>query len=92
MYPTPGPLTTAADVTLKRDEILFIQNLSTTPLFVKLGPGATNASFHHVLAGGAVADDGAGGNMEIDGRTFTGAVSFASTTVRYSAYKYLRRD
>lgn len=91
-YPTPGPLIAVADITLKKEQNLFIQNLSTSPLFVKIGPGASSSSFHHVLPGGSVADDGMGGNMEISGKTHTGAVSFASASVRYSAYTYLRRD
>jgi hypothetical protein len=92
MYPTPGPITTAAAITLTREENLVVQNLSTSPLFVRLGPGATTSAFHHALAAGGANDDGTGGSIEIDGRTFTGAVTFASAAVRYSAYKYTRRN
>jgi hypothetical protein len=87
---TTGPITSAADIALKKDEILFIQNLSTSPLYVRLGPGATANAFHIALKACAVNDDGTGGTTEIS--DFGGAVSLASASVRFSAFKRPRRS
>jgi hypothetical protein len=87
---TIGPITDGADISLKKDEILFVQNLSASPLYLRLGPGAGTNAFHIALQGGTVLDDGKGGTTEI--ADFGGAVSFASASLRYSAFKRPRRS
>ncbi len=63
-----------------------IQNLSTNPLFVCQGDGASTTVFHHVLKGGTAPDDGLGGSLVfMDGAVFSGNVTVAGTGLRYVA-------
>ncbi len=82
-----APVTANGDAfTLTAGQIGFVQNLDTEALFVKLGTGASAASFNYVLKAGAAADDGAGGSILID--NWIGVVSiFATATARASAFK-----
>lgn len=62
-----------------------IQNLGTNPLFVLLGSGATTSVFHVVLRAGTGADDGTGGILTMtDGTVYTGIVTVAGTSPRYT--------
>ena len=63
----------------------MIQNLGTNPLFVRLATGASTTVFHAVLKGGTGADDGTGGSYSQFGATvYTGLVSIAGTSPRYT--------
>ena len=79
-----SPSTTASDVSIPAGNRLYVHNLSTTPLYVLRGSGATTSNFNYALRAGAAADDGTGGIVTID--DYTGPVSFASATVRYIAW------
>jgi hypothetical protein len=62
-----------------------IQNLGTNPLFVLLGSGASTTVFHAVLKGGTGNDDGNGGSMaQMGGIVFTGIITIAGTSPRYT--------
>lgn len=63
----------------------FIQNLGQNALFVKEGASATTSDFTVVLAAGSVDDDGTGGSYESTaGQVFTGEISIAGTSPRYT--------
>lgn len=63
----------------------LIQNLGTNPLFVRLGASASTTVFHSVLKGGTGNDDGLGGSMsQMDGVIYTGVISIAGTSPRYT--------
>ncbi|TXG77189.1 hypothetical protein E6Q11_03150 [Candidatus Dojkabacteria bacterium] len=64
---------------------LIIQNLGTNPLFVKFGAGASTTSFDLILKVAGGADDGTGGFYESDNVVYTGIVTIAGTTPRYTA-------
>jgi len=62
-----------------------IQNLGTNPLFVNLGGTASSTVFHFVLKGGTGNDDGNGGSAaQMGGVVFTGKITIAGTSPRYS--------
>jgi len=62
-----------------------IQNLGTNALFVLLGSGASSTVFHKVLDGGTGNDDGKGVTWgQTEGVVFTGLISVAGTTPRYT--------
>lgn len=62
-----------------------IQNLGTNTLYVLLGSGATTSVFHFALKAGSVDDDGTGGSVsQTSGVVFTGIVTVAGTTPRYT--------
>lgn len=62
-----------------------IQNLGTNPLFVRLGSGASTSVFHAVLKGGTGNDDGLGGSIaQMGGIVYTGLISIAGTSPRYT--------
>ena len=62
-----------------------IQNLGTNALFVRLGSGASTTVFHFVLKGGTANDDGTGGSYgENSGTLYTGIVTIAGTSPRYT--------
>ena len=62
-----------------------IQNLGTNPLFVLLASGASTTVFHVVLKAGTVNDDGLGDIFsQLDGVVYTGLVSIAGTSPRYT--------
>lgn len=63
----------------------MIQNLGQNALFVRLGAGATTSVFHVVLKGGSANDDGGGGSFAQEmGVVWTGIVSIAGTSPRYT--------
>lgn len=66
-----------------------IQNLGTNPLFVLLVPPsggtASTTLFHVVLKAGTGTDDGTGGTVgQESGVIFTGPISVAGTSPRYT--------
>lgn len=64
----------------------MIQNLGTNPLFVLLGSGASTTVFHVVLKAGTGNDDGTGGTVaQMEGIVFTGIITIAGTSPRYTA-------
>lgn len=66
-----------------------IQNLDTDPLFVRLGSGCTTSVFDMVLAAGTGADNGTGGSYsEVGGVVYTGIITTAGTTPRYTVSEY----
>lgn len=66
-----------------------IQNLGTNALYVKLGNDASTGAtggFHIVLKAGTGNDDGNGGSVSQEaGVIYTGPISIAGTSPRYSA-------
>lgn len=62
----------------------MIQNLGTNPLFVRLGAGASTTVFHVVLKGGSGNDDGLGASISSDNVVYTGIISVAGTSPRYT--------
>lgn len=62
-----------------------IQNLGQNPLFVRLGSGASTTVFHFVLKAGTANDDGLGGSFSMStGTVYTGIVTIAGTSPRYT--------
>lgn len=62
-----------------------IQNLGTNALFVLLGPSASTTVFHTVLKAGTGNDDGTGGAMsQTAGSVYTGIITVAGTSPRYT--------
>lgn len=63
----------------------LIQNLGQNPLFVLLGSGASTTVFHVVLKAGTGNDDGTGGmHSQAEGTVYTGIVTIAGTSPRYT--------
>lgn len=63
-----------------------IQNLGTNALFVRLGTGASTSVFHFVLKAGTGNDDGTGGSVaQESGVIYTGPITIAGTSPRYTA-------
>ncbi len=62
-----------------------IQNLGTNPLFVRLADSASSTVFHVVLKAGTGNDDGLGGIFsQMEGIIYTGIITIAGTTPRYT--------
>lgn len=69
----------------------MIQNLGQSALFVRLGAGATTSVFHVVLKGGSANDDGTGGSFaQENGVIWTGIVSIAGTSPRYTVTELVK--
>ena len=67
----------------------FIQNLGTNPLFVNMGGTASTTVFHTVLKGGTGNDDGSGGSVgQEKGVVFTGTITVAGTSPRYTVTEF----
>lgn len=82
--PAIASSTTALDANSVRGAWM-IQNLGTNPLFVRLGAGASSTVFHAVLKAGSGNDDGSGGILaQENGIIWTGIVSIAGTSPRYT--------
>lgn len=64
-----------------------IQNLGTNPLFVRFGSGASTSLFHIVLKGGTAQDDGEGGFYSSNGVCYTGIITIAGTSPRYTTWE-----
>lgn len=63
----------------------FLQNLGTNALFVLLGTGASTTVFHTILEPGIGNDDGKGAAVsQTEGVVFTGAITIAGTSPRYT--------
>ena len=77
--------TALAEDTDNRRSSWSIQNLGTNTLYVRLGSGATTSVFHYALKAGSVNDDGTGGSVgESDGVIYTGDITIAGTSPRYT--------
>ncbi len=61
-----------------------IQNLGTNPLYVRMGAGASTSVFHMVLKGGSGNDDGLGASYASQEVVYTGIISIAGTSPRYT--------
>lgn len=62
-----------------------VQNLGTNPLFIRMGASASTSVFHIVLKASATNDDGTGGVInQTDGTVYTGEISVAGTTPRFT--------
>jgi len=77
-----GILTDAAAVPATRRINIRVQNLGTSPLFVKLGADASVTDFTVVLPGATGADNGTSLPREFPG--YQGTLSTAGTTPRYT--------
>lgn len=67
----------------------FIQNLGTNALFVREGLAGSTSVFNYVLAAGSVNDDGTGGSMsKTEGSVYTGVITIAGTSPRYTITEY----
>jgi len=65
-----------------------IQNLGQNALFVRLGDAASTTVFHFVLKAGSANDDGLGGIIsQAEGVVYTGLVTVAGTSPRYTVYE-----
>lgn len=63
----------------------MIQNLGMNALYVNLGGTASTTVFHVVLKAATANDDGTGGSFaQEDGVIFTGAITIAGTSPRYT--------
>jgi|SRR6185312_11928915 len=66
-----------------------IQNLGTNPLFVLMGSGASTSVFHTVLKAGSGTDDGSGGSVgQEQGVVYTGIITVAGTSPRYTVVEF----
>lgn len=66
-----------------------IQNLSTNPLFVLMGSGASTSVFHVVARAGTVQDDGSAGSVgQETGVIYNGIITVAGTGLRYVAIEF----
>lgn len=65
----------------------IITNLGTNALFVRLGASASTTVFHVCLAGGNANDDGLGASYESGTVCYTGVVTIAGTSPRYTVYE-----
>lgn len=82
-----GVLTTAGTALSANDNrrTVIVQNLGTNPLFVKFGSNASTSDFDLVLKGGSGNDDGLGGILSFDTLSYTGIISVAGTSPRFTA-------
>jgi hypothetical protein len=62
-----------------------IQNLSTNPIYINFGTGASNTKFSIVLQGGSVQDDGKGGILSE--QQYTGIISASGSSPRLSIFE-----
>lgn len=66
-----------------------IQNLGQNVLYVLLGTGASTTVFHVALKAGTSNDDGTGGSVgQEQGVIFTGPITVAGTSPRYTVLEH----
>lgn len=66
-----------------------IQNLGTNALYVLMGTGASTSIFHIPLKAGTGNDDGTGGSCgQETGVIFTGPITIAGTSPRYTVVEF----
>ena len=83
--PSIASATTALDNNTARGGWM-IQNLGTNPLFVRLASAASTTVFHIILKGNTENDDGLGGIIsQFEGVVYTGIITIAGTSPRYTA-------
>lgn len=82
---TPAIATGATALSSNEARVYWqIQNLGQNPLFVRMGTGATTSLFHMVLKGGSADDDGLGGSYSSQEVVYTGDITVAGTSPRYT--------
>ena len=83
---TPAIISTATALAANSARIAWqITNLSTNPLFVLLGSGASTSVFHYILKASSVANDGSGGVQgQNEGAVYTGIITIAGTSPSYT--------
>ena len=83
---TPAIIATATALAANPARIGWtIQNLGQNTLYVLLGSGATTSIFHVALKAGSGNDDGSGGSYaQTSGTVFTGIITIAGTSPRYT--------
>jgi hypothetical protein len=79
-----GTLLAANTIAIER----IVQNLSTSPVYVKLGADASNTNFSFVLQAGSAQDDGKGGIW--NGQFYTGIISASGSSPRLSVTEVTR--
>lgn len=84
---TPSILTSGGDVIASNAsrKSWGIQNLGTSPLFVRMATGASSSVFHFCLGPGSASDDGLGASVSDD--IYTGVVSATGTSPRFTVYE-----
>ncbi len=66
-----------------------IQNLGQNELFILMGSGATTSIFHNVLKKSTANDDGSGGSIgQEQGVVYTGIITIAGTSPRYTVVEF----
>jgi hypothetical protein len=66
-----------------------IVNLGTNPLYVLMGSGASTSVFHIVCKAGTGNDDGTGGSVgQETGVIYTGVITIAGTSPRYTVVEF----
>ena len=81
-------IVTSAGVALAENDnrrTVIVQNLGTNPLFVKFGESASTSDFDLILKGGTASDDGLGGTVSFDVLSYTGIITVAGTSPRFTA-------
>ena len=88
---TPSIQSSATALAANPARITFsIQNLGQNILYVLLGSGATSSVFHFALKAGTSNDDGTGGTVgQESGVIFTGLISVAGTSPRYTVLEQI---
>lgn len=83
---TPSVQSSSTALALNTKRIVWnIQNLSTNPLYVLLGSGASTSVFHFILKAGTAQDDGTGGTVGMEeGVVYTGLITVAGISPRYT--------
>lgn len=79
---------TAAGIALPENDnrrTVIVQNLGTNPLYVQFGSTASTTDFDVILKAGSVNDDGLGGILSFDTLSYTGVISVAGTSPRFTA-------
>lgn len=84
---TPTIASSATAIAANSGRLGFsIQNLGTNALFVLFGSGASTSVFHVVLKASTGNDDGSGGSVsQTAGAVYTGIITIAGTSPRYTA-------
>jgi len=76
---TATPVIVAGTLAVLKGEELFMQNVGDAPVFVKFGTGASDASYHFILAAGTALEDGNGQAISrVMGSSLTVSYAFGS--------------
>lgn len=81
----PAIQTSSGDIgTVANEQTVFVQNLGTSPLFIRKGTGASATVFHVCIGGGTADDDGTGGTAFIN--DWIGVISVYSSAPRFVSH------